>query len=160
MAAKTYWSNCECEKLIEIVRNFPVLWKTDHCRLWETWSEIYCMKSVARQMESDRGELEFLSEFKIRWMLYTNATRHISTHTAHRCHLLAYSTAKVLHFTDMATREQVTRVGLSIWEDLREIQSWSVSSSKFQSCPYPNWGRPVSMAPATLVVPRSNGVVD
>jgi len=43
---------------------------------------------------------------------------HISTHTAHRCHLLAYSTAKVLHFTDMATSEQVTRVGLSIWEDI------------------------------------------
>jgi len=66
MAAKTYWSNSECEKRIEIVRNFPVLWKTDHADYGKRGPRFTAWKSVARQMESDRGELEFLSEYKIR----------------------------------------------------------------------------------------------
>ena len=63
---ENYWSKGECEKLIEIVRNFPVLWKTDHIDYEKRGQRFTARKAVAKRMESSRGELEFLSVYKSR----------------------------------------------------------------------------------------------
>ena len=66
MAAKSYWSKGECEKL-EIVRNFPVLWKTDHVHVdyGKRGARFTAWKAVAKLMESNRGELELEIFFSI-----------------------------------------------------------------------------------------------
>ena len=69
IAAKSYLSEGECEKLIEVVRNFPVLWKTDRVDYGKRGPRFTAWKAVAKLMESNRGELEFSSVYKSRWML-------------------------------------------------------------------------------------------
>ena len=68
MAAKSYWSKGECEKL-DIVRNFPFLWKTDHVDYGIRGPRFTAWKAVAKLMKSNRGELEFSSVYKSRWMI-------------------------------------------------------------------------------------------
>ena len=60
-AATTYWTESECQKLIEAVRKFPVVWKTDHVDYGKRGPRFTAWKTIARLMESDRGELEFSS---------------------------------------------------------------------------------------------------
>jgi len=75
MAAKNYWSEGECEKLIEIVRNLPILWKTDHVHYGKRGPRYTAWKAVARLMESDRGELEFLIGVGMAHRLYDSGCK-------------------------------------------------------------------------------------
>ena len=59
MAAKSYY-----EKLIEMVRHFPVLWKTNHVDNGKRGPRFTAWKAVARVTKSDRGELEFSSVYR------------------------------------------------------------------------------------------------
>ena len=93
------------QKLIEVVRNFPVLWKTDHVDYRKRGPR----NAVTSLIESDRGELEFSSVFKVAecYLVYFYA------HGLPMSSVWLYR--KTLHFTAMATMEHVTGPYLSIW---------------------------------------------
>jgi len=49
MAVKSYWSEGECEKRIEIVQNFPVLWKTERVDYEKRGPRLTAWKAVAKR---------------------------------------------------------------------------------------------------------------